>query len=449
MSERKQFLSYIERLSKKEYFDAFSRLKGWGVKSGLAILDQGVYSGSNFIFNILLARWLSADNYGAFSLAFAIYLFSTSFHNAMILEPISVFGTAKYSENIRGYLSSQFIIHIIVTGVLGLSVSLIGYILLYFSLVDSFLSHAIIGAGFFLPLMLLMWLARRVFYILSQPGWSLLLSCFYSICLLGGVYYLHSIKPVSPIAWFGIMGLSSLAGLIVLFKLDVSNFRSEANKEWGWKKMLAEQWVFGKWIMLAAFFNFAATQIQIFIIAGVLGLNAAGAFSALQNFMLPMMQILTAISALALPTIAFAFGQKKYTEMRRRSFAVAGMLFFISVFYVTFLYFFAMPLEDLLYDGKYKEYIALIPVFGTIPMITAVCTGFSLVVRSLQRPVYHAILTFGMALAGVFSGLLLISFFGIAGAMGSLAVSAIISLLINLLFYRAWFANASSYYVNK
>ena len=430
----------IEKVPKEKPSFILVRLKSWGLKGGLAILDQGVYSGSNFVFNILLARWLSADNYGAFSLAFAIYLFSTSFHNAMILEPMSVFGTAKYAENIHRYLSSQFIIHIVVTGISAICISLAGYVLLYFGLVDSFLSHAIIGAGLFLPLMLLMWLARRAFYILSEPGWAFLLSCVYSICLLGGAFYLHFMKVENAIAWFGIMGLSSLSGLIILFKLNVFNFVSDENNELGWGKLLAEQWVFGKWIVLAAFFNFAATQTQIFIAAGILGLKAAGAFSALQNFMLPMMQILSAISTLTLPTIAFAFGRQNYMGMRRRSFVVAGILFVFSVLYVVFLFFFAASAEDLLYAGRYSEYTWLIPLVGVIPLITAIEIGFSLVVRSLQRSVYHAVLTFGMAIAAVVSGLFLIPSFGIAGAVGSLVASAILSLFINIWFYRKWFS---------
>lgn len=432
--------AYIEKISIEKISVILARLKNWGLKGGLAILDQGVYSGSNFIFNILLARWLSADNYGAFSLAFAIYLFSTSFHNALILEPMSVFGTAKYAENIRNYLSSQFIIHMVITAVLGMFVSSAGYALLYFSFVDTFLSRAIIGVGFFLPLILLMWLARRAFYILGEPGWAFLLSCVYSVCLLGGAFYLHFMKIESAISWFGIMGLSSLAGLIILFKLDIFNFVSEKNDELGWKKLLAEQWVFGKWIVLAAFFYFAAMQIQIFITAGILGLDAAGAFRALQNFMLPMMQILTAISTLALPSIAFAFGRKNYAGMYRKSFIVAGILFAFSAVYLSFLFFFAPSLENLLYAGRYKEYIGLIPVTGIIPLITAMEIGFSLIVRSLQRSIYYAILTFGMAVAGIISGLLLIPSFGVAGAIGSLIASTAISIFINILFYRKWFS---------
>jgi len=432
--------AYIEKLSGEKLLDIFVRLKGWGLKGGLAILDQGVYSGSNFIFNILLARWLSADNYGAFSLAFAIFLFFTSFHNAMILEPMSVFGTAKYAENIQGYLSNQFVIHAVVTSILGVFVSLIGFALFYLALVDSYLSYAIVGVGIFLPLILLMWLARRVFYVLSEPGWAFLLSCVYSVCLLGGAFYLHFLKIENAIAWFGVMGLSSLTGLIILFKLNIFDFISDKNNELGWKKLLTEQWFFGKWIVLAAFFYFAATQIQIFITAGMLGLNTAGAFRALQNFALPMMQILTAISTLALPSIAFAFGRQNYAVMRRKAFSVAGILFVCSALYVSLLLFFSTSLENLMYAGRYKEYAELIPIIGVIPLITAVEIGFSLIVRSLQRSIYHATLTFGMAVAGVVSGLFLIPLFGVAGAVGSLVTSTILSLFINIWFYRKWFS---------
>jgi O-antigen/teichoic acid export membrane protein len=434
----------IEKIAGEGIFVVFSRLKNWGVKGGLAILDQGVYSGSNFIFNILLARWLSTENYGAFSLAFAIYLFFTGFHNALILEPMSVFGTAKYSENIESYLAGQFTIHAIITGVLGIFILLVGYALFYFALVDLFLSHAVIGVGFFLPIMLLMWFARRAFYILGEPGRAFFLSAIYSVCLLGGAFYLHFMKIECAIVWFGIMGLSSLTGLIILLRLDVINFSSDKNSKLVWGKLLAEQWTFGRWIVLAAFFYFAATQIQIFIAAGMLSLNAAGAFRALQNFILPMMQVLSAISTLALPSVAFAFGRQNYTDMRRKSFIVTSVLIVFSALYASFLFFFAGHLETLLYAGRYENYIGLIPILGIIPFITSMEIGFSLIVRSLRRPIYYTVLTLGMAVAGVVSGLFLIPSFGVAGAVGSLIASATLSFTINIWFYRKWYSSVSS-----
>jgi hypothetical protein len=39
----------------------------WAKKAGLAVLDQGLFTGSHFIINVLLARWLEPAQYGAFA----------------------------------------------------------------------------------------------------------------------------------------------------------------------------------------------------------------------------------------------------------------------------------------------------------------------------------------------------------------------------------------------
>ena len=41
----------------------------WLKKGSLAVLDQGLFSGANFVVNILLARWLTPEEYGAFAVA--------------------------------------------------------------------------------------------------------------------------------------------------------------------------------------------------------------------------------------------------------------------------------------------------------------------------------------------------------------------------------------------
>lgn len=431
----------VEKLSQKNTFDNLKRLKHWGIKGGLAVLDQGVYSGSNFAFNVLLARWLSAENYGAFALAFSIFLFFTGIHNAMLLEPMSVFGTAKYSEDIHNYLSIQFIIHSIVTGSAGLFIFLTGGMIFYLSLTNSFLSLSIIGVGLFLPLLLLTWIARRIFYILGEPGWALFLSAFYSFILLGGAFYLHARNSENGIAWFGIIGIASLTGFTALFRLKFIVKKPRQKNSLKWKTIITEQWGFSKWIVLAAFLNFIASQIQIFITAGILGLDSAGIFRALQNFTLPMMQVLAAISTLVLPSIALAFGNRDYKGMQKRSSFTSIILSIFAILYMIFLYIFAVPIESLFYANKYQEYTWLIPISGVIPVMTAIEINFSLIVRSLQRSIYHAILTFSMATAGILSALILIPRMKITGAAISLIITAIFSLGINTWFYRIWFTN--------
>src|SRR5580704_9484209 len=75
-----------------------SRMRLWGMRSGLSLVDQGLTSGAGFAVNILLARWMPAEVYGAFAVAFAAYLFVSGFHNVLVLEPLSVMGPSRHAE---------------------------------------------------------------------------------------------------------------------------------------------------------------------------------------------------------------------------------------------------------------------------------------------------------------------------------------------------------------
>src|ERR1039458_3007017 len=90
-----------------------SRGLPWAGKGSLALLDQGLISGSNFLVGILLARWLVPEQYGAYALAFSIFLFASGFHNALLLEPISVFGPASYGKCLPAYVGKLLRLHFV------------------------------------------------------------------------------------------------------------------------------------------------------------------------------------------------------------------------------------------------------------------------------------------------------------------------------------------------
>ena len=46
----------------------------WAGKGLTAVLDEGVFFGCHFMVNVLLARWLPLREYGAFALAYSIFV---------------------------------------------------------------------------------------------------------------------------------------------------------------------------------------------------------------------------------------------------------------------------------------------------------------------------------------------------------------------------------------
>src|SRR5213078_3636379 len=88
----------------------------WAGRGALAVADQALFAGSHFILNILLARWLTPTDYGAFALAYSIFLLAVAFHGALLLEPMVIFGSGRYIKARRSYLGFVILGHVVVTG---------------------------------------------------------------------------------------------------------------------------------------------------------------------------------------------------------------------------------------------------------------------------------------------------------------------------------------------
>src|SRR5439155_722855 len=76
----------------------------WVGRGSWAIADQGLFAGTNFLLNVMLARWLSPGEYGAFAVGLAAVFFVGTFHSALLTEPMLVFGPGKYADRAGAYV---------------------------------------------------------------------------------------------------------------------------------------------------------------------------------------------------------------------------------------------------------------------------------------------------------------------------------------------------------
>src|SRR5688572_17063904 len=99
----------MDKLSLIEY------VKRWKVKVGFTILEQILFSGANFIQGILLARWLSAEQFGSYAVAFTALMFVYQIYSSFLLDSMSVLAPAHYSEILRGYFVTSLKLHFLIT----------------------------------------------------------------------------------------------------------------------------------------------------------------------------------------------------------------------------------------------------------------------------------------------------------------------------------------------
>jgi len=414
------------------------RLRSWGTRGGMAVLDQGIFSGSNFVLNILLARWLAPAEYGAFAVAFTVFLFLSGFHSAILLEPMSVIGPANYTDRMSAYLDRQIRLHFALTIPAGLLTAATGAALLAARVGDEWLAQALVGAGLALPFMLFLWTVRRMFYVVQRQAGALISSTAYLLILFPGIWLLHKQQAESSLTGFALMGFASaLASLLTLVWRKLGS--RKAPEVVPMREVWGAHWGYGKWALAAAFLSLAYGQVQIFFTASMVSLEAAGVLRAMQNFMLPMLQAVIAISLIGLPALSYDYGRGELRSLRRKGLFLTMALTGIAIVYELITWPLASSLEHLVYGGKYSAYAGLIAPLGLIPIFAALAAGFSLILRSIQKPKSILISGIVTGIAGVASSVLFIKIWGVAGGVASLVFAYLASFLVAGYLYRAWF----------
>jgi hypothetical protein len=193
-----------------------SRLRVWGARTVLSLLDQGVTLGASFVANLLLARWLASSLYRAFALTFAGFLLVTRFHNVIFLEPMTVYGASRYREEVSKYFAANLRAHMVVMGALSAGVSILGGVWLAWDS-RSPLGPVIVAVGIGLPFLLLFWIARRMCYVVQDPKLAAGASGLYFVLLFGGMFALTAQGWVSPANTFLVMAGASLCVALAVF----------------------------------------------------------------------------------------------------------------------------------------------------------------------------------------------------------------------------------------
>lgn len=424
---------YVKKISKAGKSTVWAKLKKWGIKGGAAILDQGIFSGSNFVFNILLARRLTQEEYGIFSMIFGIYLFASSFHNALILEPMTILGPSKYSGHLRAFIFTQLRIHFPFTALMGGLMVAVGCTLRQ----SPMFGGVLMGAGLALPFLLLIWLVRRAFYVIQKPSGALLSSSLYAIFLAVGFWIL---RPVRLTTVFPLMGAASFAGSALMLAFG-GLLDTKASQIFGLREQVFSQFHYGMPLFVAAFLYTAGSQFQVLVTGSLVGVASAGVWRALQNFALPIMQVVTAVSVLILPVLSADFGRGDFSSLRRKGFLFMAVLTFMAVIYEIILLFSYKRLEFLLYGGKFAAYSWLIPVVGSLGIFTALEAGFSAIVRALQKPIYHAVYGAVSLAASLLFATWMIARWGVPGAIVSQLVVGFFILCGTIVLYFHYFPN--------
>lgn len=394
------------------------------VSGFFAILDQGIFSGSNFILNILIARFTHPDGFGAFALSFAIIAIFQQLHSAAILDPMSILYSKCEDEKREQYFFNQAIIHIFLTSLFCVFVFLIANL---FSNTVSLLRISLLIWGVQLPFYLTLFYLRRKYYIFNEPQKSATISIIYSVSLFILFYIFKKLDLVNQYFAILILGLSSFVASFLFLNLKTLNqfkinFRTIFSQ-------LKENWSIGKWLIFSAAFIVIALQAQIYLSGYFLGLNETGALKALQSLIQPSILSIVALSTYLLPQISRDFSQNNHNLGMKKVFWMISFSLIISVLYEIFLIIFCDKIVDFLFAGKYSQFSYLVPLLGLHPIIFSLANGLSTLHLAAKFPKALFITSLLWVISNLVIGSYLIIAYSLLGAVLSILIGQIITLI--------------------
>jgi O-antigen/teichoic acid export membrane protein len=349
-----------------------SQVKTWAKKASLAVLDQALFSGANFLVNILLARWLPPEEYGAFAVALSIYYLLLGFHTAVITEPMMVFGAGKYRERFRKYFGMVLWGHWVIGTLVALGLSVAAWVFL--QLRSPLMAQALFGLAIAAPFWLLLWLTRQGCYAQLRPNDAVVGSGFNILAVVAGLLLLWRVGVISSLTGFVLLGATGgLASLVLLRELRPQMARYVGNPTPS--ILLADHWGYGRWSILGFLLYWASGQILMLLIPIFLGLMAGAAVAATWTLYRPISQFMQALNSLVLPAFSrLALKPDGQKHLRRKVIGVAGLFAGAAFLYALTVSIFAKPILHFLYAGKYDEHWMLIVLFG-IAFVFSVMTG--------------------------------------------------------------------------
>ena len=389
----------------------------WQTRVVWSVVDQGLISGSQFLLNILIARWVPPAEYGLFAVAYAAFVVASGLHSSLLVEPMSVLGSARPPKEFARYLGR------LLSGHLALTLPVGGALVASSLFVPGPPPMAAIltGLGVAVPCVLLQWLLRQACYVEARSDLAARGSAAYAATLLAGAVAVGWRSPASAARLaFPLMAVAALlqsitlAGPLGLWRQGVRRME---------RAEIAAHWAYGRWILTAGAAHNVANLLYLPLLWAVLGLQASAVLRALQNLVLPLQQALSALALLALPWLS-----RRAASRGGRPGAAAWRFVLVSVG-VAVAYGLALMagggrLLGLLYGpGVYASYEWCVPLLALAAVAAAASQALGIVTRARGEP--DAVLWSKMAAAAfmLLFGFRLVSRLGVVGALVGLAAS--------------------------
>jgi O-antigen/teichoic acid export membrane protein len=396
------------------------------------VADQVLVSGSNILFNILLARWLVKAEFGAFAILFSTFVLVTGLHNALLLEPMTVLGGGTFRCCLTSYQRHVLRMHVVLLLAFLPVLVLLGWVLVPPDYSASAFSASLLGG---MAAILLYCILRRAAYISQQYGTAFVAGAANLSLALGCLFLLKTSGYLSWTTAFTTQSIAAAAASVILYtRLSKSNLGASWTIDF--RTVALAHWDYGRWAVATALVFWLSAEAYCVLAGVLLGPTEAAGFRAVQNLSMLLPNFFTALSVLALPHAAARYAESGVRGLHTQVLAFLLASTVTAVVFSGLLLMTGGRVLTLLYGPGYARFAVLLPALLCNLIFVTASQGLQMGIRATNAPRYIFQAFLAAALSTCTVGIALTRIWGLQGASVGLCFSSFSFLFVLIFRYN-------------
>jgi O-antigen/teichoic acid export membrane protein len=291
---------------------------------GWTTTDQMVSSATNAALSILVARQVSAEEFGAFALAFVVFMYAVGICVALVSDPLTVRFSGVGRRERQDAIAQSAGAAVVLGVALGLLVAPVGLVL------GGELGPLLLVLSLFLPGLLLQNHWRLAFFASGWPRSAFANDAVWAVLQIGGVVALIATGRGSPATYLAVWGASATVAAIVGARQAGVLPRPSAARSW-----VRDHQDIGLRFTWGFLLNQGAFNTAFVVVGVISGAAAVGAMRAAQVLVGPVRVAFAALNSYALPLMVRLVAENR--RLGRPALLMSGVSAAITVLWTALL----------------------------------------------------------------------------------------------------------------
>lgn len=319
----------------------------------LVLFDQLLYSGSNFMITIFLARTLSVTEFGLFSSIIIYTYLLISLLSAFLIQPFQI--SYPKTENKNEYV--QFIVYSVLFSFV--LIAAVNFLIFLFLPIQS---YSFLTLSFFLFTYIFQDFLRKTVLTKNAIKSVSYMDAIFLVSIVSSSFIID--KNITLNSALLLISISNLLSICVGILPLLKTFQKAIN----WKSYLKSHWLQGKWFVSVSLLQWGNSNLIILFSGIYIGLEGIGALRLVQSFFGILNVLLQVVENYFLPKIAKLYHENRQTAKQYLlKITLNGLLLFGSILLLLFMF----PNKAMILAGgiQYVKYSYLVQFMAILYLI--------------------------------------------------------------------------------